>query len=53
MKISLLDALDSKEICEICDINSTVRLVITLGYPLDEAREKKRKSVDDLVSEIE
>jgi nitroreductase len=42
--------LDSKEICEICDINSTVRLVITLGYPLDEARDKKRKSIDELVS---
>lgn len=42
--------LDSDKICKICDIQGTVRLVITLGYALDEARPKKRKELEELVS---
>lgn len=42
--------LDSDKICEICGIDSTVRLVISLGYALDEPRPKKRKSIEELVT---
>ncbi len=41
--------LNSDKIREICSIDGEVRLVITLGYPLDEARPKKRKSFDEIV----
>lgn len=48
----ILGWLDDKEIRKICDISGQVRLVITLGYPKDDSlRQKKRKSLDDLVSE--
>lgn len=46
--------LDGKKIKELCNIESTVRLVITLGYahPDDKLRSKKRKTRDELISEI-
>ena len=44
--------LDSDKICKICGIEGTVRLVISLGYPLDEARAKKRKNLDEIVTII-
>ncbi|MBR0447883.1 MAG: nitroreductase family protein [Clostridia bacterium] len=49
----ILGWLDDKKIRDICGIDHPVRLVVTVGYPADTLREKKRKSVDDLVSEIE
>lgn len=42
--------LDSDKIQKICGIKNPVRLVITLGYPLDEAKPKKRKSFEELIS---
>ena len=41
------------KIREICGLDHPVRLVVTVGYATDTARTKKRKSLDDLVSEIE
>lgn len=51
----ILGWLDDKEIREICSLSHPVRLVITLGYPHpdDKLRQKKRKSISELVSEIE
>ena len=51
----ILGWLDSNEICKICDVDGAVRLVITLGYAKDgdKLREKKRKSLDELVKIIE
>ena len=43
--------LDSDKICKLCGINGTVRLVITLGYALDEGRDKKRKTTEELISQ--
>lgn len=40
---------DGKNVAKICDTAGTVRLIITLGYALDEPRPKKRKSTDTLV----
>ena len=47
----ILGWLDDAEIREICGLDGAVRLVITLGYPKDgdKLREKKRKSIDELV----
>ena len=45
--------LDSDKIQKICGINETVRLVISLGYPLDEPTAKKRKDLTEIVSFIE
>ncbi len=42
--------LDSDEIQKICDIDGEVRLVISLGYALDELRPKKRKTFEELIS---
>ena len=49
----ILGWLDSDKLREICDLDGTARLVITLGYAADgdPLREKKRKSLADLVSE--
>ena len=48
----ILGWLDDEKIRNICDLEHTVRLVITLGYAKDETiRPKKRK--DDLVSYCE
>ena len=46
----ILGWLDSDKICEICDLKGPVRLVITLGYPKDILREKKRKDLSQLVT---
>ena len=50
----ILGWLDDKRIREICSLDAPVRLVIALGYPKDgdKRREKKRKDMADLVSEI-
>ena len=42
--------LDSDKIQALCDIDGTVRLVITLGYALDTPRPKKRKAQDELIT---
>ena len=49
----ILGWLDDKKIREICHLEHPVRLVVTVGYPTDSQREKKRKSIADLVSEAE
>ena len=46
----ILGWLDDAKIRSICGLDSPVRLVITLGYPLDPQREKKRKPLDQLVT---
>ena len=48
----ILGWLDDEKIRKICDLDAPVRLVITLGYAKDDGlREKKRKSLNELVSE--
>ena len=42
--------LDSEEIEKMCDIDGKVRLIITLGYPLDSAGAKKRKDFSQMVT---
>ena len=51
----ILGWLDDKKIREICDIDGTVRLVITLGYASadDKLRTKKRKPISEVVKFIE
>ena len=51
----ILGWFDDKTIREICQLDSAVRLVITLGYPKegDKLREKKRKSLDELVDFVD
>ena len=51
----ILGWFDDKKIREICNLDSAVRLVITLGYPKegDKLREKKRKSLDELTDILE
>ena len=51
----ILGWLDSDKIREVCHLDGDVKLVITLGYPKegDKLREKKRKGMDELVSEVE
>ena len=50
----ILGWLNDSDIREICDIEGTVRLVITLGYAMDDKlREKKRKNMDKLVKIVE
>ena len=48
----ILGWLDEEKIRELCNLNGTVRLVITLGYAKDDdkLRVKKRKDIDELVS---
>ena len=48
----ILGWFDDGKIRDICSLDSPVRLVITLGYPLDTLREKKRKNTDELVQYI-
>ena len=54
LETCILGWLDSDKICEICNLNGTVRLVITLGYAKegDKLRPKKRKDLSDLVTEL-
>ena len=49
----ILGWFDDKKIREICGIDKPVRLVITLGYAAedDKLRDKKRKPLEELVSE--
>jgi len=47
----ILGWLDDKKIRDICALDHPVRLVVTVGYPADKPREKKRKSIAELVSE--
>ena len=50
----ILGWVDSDKIKEICSLDGTVRLVITLGYATDDTiRNKRRKSIDDLVKFVE
>ena len=51
----ILGWLDDEEIRKICNLDSAVRLVITLGYAKegDALRPKKRKELDELVSYVE
>ena len=48
----ILGWLDDEKIRAICSLEHPVRLVITVGYPKDDdpLRNKKRKSLDELVS---
>ena len=48
----ILGWLDDEKIRKICGLDSPVRLVVTLGYPADAPRAKKRKSIAELVTEI-
>ena len=47
----ILGWLDDEDIRKICDLDAPVRLVITVGYPKegDKLRDKKRKSIDELI----
>ena len=51
----ILGWFDSGKIESLCSLDGTVRLVITLGYPKDGEvlREKKRKTIDELVSFVD
>ena len=46
---------DEKAIHEICALDGTARLVISLGYAKEDAKvpDKKRKALDELVSEVD
>ena len=46
----ILGWFDDERIRAACDLKHPVRLVITLGYPADTQRTKKRKDLDTLVS---
>ena len=46
----ILGWLDDGKIRGICGLSHPVRLVVTLGYPADSPRVKKRKDLDALVS---
>ena len=46
----ILGWLNDDKLRKICGLSHPVRLVITLGYPLDEPRVKKRKEITELVS---
>lgn len=49
----ILGWLNNEKIQEICNLSGTIRLVITLGYAAedDKLRSKKRKDLDELVSQ--
>ena len=46
----ILGWFDDDQIRNVCDLKHPVRLVITLGYPADTLRVKKRKDLETLVS---
>ena len=48
----ILGWLDDKAIRKICGVDGAVRLVVTMGYALDEPRAKKRKTIEELSSRI-
>ena len=51
----ILGWFDEKAIHEICSLDGTARLVISLGYAKEDAKvpDKKRKALDELVSEVD
>ena len=49
----ILGWLDDEKIRAVCGLSRPVRLVVTLGYAADTPREKKRKKLENLVSEVE
>jgi len=49
----ILGWFDDAKLRELCGLEHPVRLVITLGYPADEPRVKKRRELCELVTEIE
>ena len=49
----ILGWLDDEKIRAVCGLSRPVRLVVTVGYPADTPREKKRKPLSELVSEVE
>ncbi len=48
----ILGWLDDTKIRDICGLSHPVRLVVTVGYPADTPRAKKRKTREELVTEI-
>lgn len=48
----ILGWLDDNKIRDICGLSHPVRLVVTVGYPADTPRAKKRKTREELVTEI-
>ncbi len=48
----ILGWFDDAKIRSICQLSSPVRLVITLGYPMDAPRPKKRRDLSELVTEL-
>ncbi len=46
----ILGWLDDDKLRKLCGLEHPVRMVITLGYALDNLREKKRKDLNDLVT---
>ena len=48
----ILGWLDDEKIRKICNLSYPVRLVVTLGYAADARRNKKRKELSELVSEV-
>ena len=51
----ILGWFDDKKVRSVCGLDTSVRLIITLGYPEDNypLRDKKRKNVSDYVTFIE
>ncbi len=51
----ILGWFDDEKVRKVCNLDSPVRLVITLGYPTegDHLRQKRRKDLSELVTEIE
>lgn len=49
----ILGWFDDAAVREVTGTDMPTRLVITLGYPADEHRAKKRKSIAELVTEVE
>ena len=48
----ILGWFDDEKIRNICGLSHPVRLVVTLGYAADAPRNKKRKELSELVSEV-
>ena len=44
--------LDSDKIASLCGLDGAVRLVITIGYALDEARPKKRRPAEEMITRL-
>ena len=49
----ILGWFDDEKIRSLCTISRPVRLVVPVGYALDAQREKKRKAISELVSEVQ